>query len=404
MTLSSALALAQNPERTVTVNYENQKLSVVLNKMERDLELKFSFVPGSIPLDSSITLKQTNESLTAVLNSLSEQTGIEYKVVKNHIALINATSLIKIKDEIQSHGNQELPVKTIESLPKEMKPKSIDIIAVVEKDARLASISPINEMKPVRPEQTQDTLEHNYFALGVGNLKKYNRMKNPIPGIPEISCDPDKRESGIRKGSIRERSICLGPTVSADFYHLIGNTVENKGFTYKTGINYSIGLSGGFKSGTRWKILMDILYSTKNFDLYYNFRPVDSGDPNIPDRTAYQQAYVEIPLSFNYSILRKGNLIFFWKLGLSSGFLLNKKYQTFRGDDSEIETPESITMKIRPELLGLHVGIETEYQLSDYFSLSLSSDWRQYFKSINAKGPKTRLGLFQFAAGIQYVL
>ncbi|MCG8311435.1 MAG: hypothetical protein MI975_28865 [Cytophagales bacterium] len=32
-------------------------------------------------------------------------------------------------------------------------------------------------MKPVGPEQIQDTHEHDHVSLCVGNLKKYKRMK-----------------------------------------------------------------------------------------------------------------------------------------------------------------------------------------------------------------------------------
>ena len=32
-------------------------------------------------------------------------------------------------------------------------------------------------MKPVGPEQIQDTHEHDYISLCVSNLKKYKRMK-----------------------------------------------------------------------------------------------------------------------------------------------------------------------------------------------------------------------------------
>ncbi|MCG8311049.1 MAG: hypothetical protein MI975_26920 [Cytophagales bacterium] len=38
-------------------------------------------------------------------------------------------------------------------------------------------------MKPVGPEQIQDTHEHDYIALCVGKLKKYKHMKQAMPEI-----------------------------------------------------------------------------------------------------------------------------------------------------------------------------------------------------------------------------
>ena len=38
-------------------------------------------------------------------------------------------------------------------------------------------------MKPARPEQLQDTHEHDYIALRVSELKKYKKMKQAMPEI-----------------------------------------------------------------------------------------------------------------------------------------------------------------------------------------------------------------------------
>ena len=38
-------------------------------------------------------------------------------------------------------------------------------------------------MEPARPEQIQDTHEHNYIALRVSELKKHKQMKQATPEI-----------------------------------------------------------------------------------------------------------------------------------------------------------------------------------------------------------------------------
>ncbi|MCG8308313.1 MAG: hypothetical protein MI975_13050 [Cytophagales bacterium] len=41
----------------------------------------------------------------------------------------------------------------------------------------------MNNIKPVGPEQIQDTHGHDYISLRASNLKKYKRMKQAMPEI-----------------------------------------------------------------------------------------------------------------------------------------------------------------------------------------------------------------------------
>ncbi|MCG8311384.1 MAG: YjbQ family protein [Cytophagales bacterium] len=71
-------------------------------------------------------------------------------------------------------------------------------------------------MKPVGPEQIQDTHEHDYISLCVSNLKKYKRMKNYRETIdlqseilsPTFHDVTDKVKGIVAKSGIRH-GICV---------------------------------------------------------------------------------------------------------------------------------------------------------------------------------------------------
>ena len=372
--IASDLTIAQDLRLIVTVNYEDQSLESILNDMERDLGLKFSFIPSAIPLDSTITLKLTNQSLKTVLDVLSEQVGLEYTVVKDHIAFFHSIPpLVDNEEPFETNAKPpadlEASITELEDSLAENEEMIIDTVLQEIEYAHLAGISYQQQMKP-----------QNSLFITVHDVSKES-LSQELP---------------------RKKLFYMGPVVSADLYRLTGDAEENEGFSYKTGVNYSVGLSAKFKIKSRWTILLQVIYSTKNFDLHYNFQTVDQDDPFVPEKTIYQQAYLDVPLLLSYRVFEKDDWEIRCEAGVVPGFLLNDEIRTYHQDGSEMETPEFITMKIRSQLYGAQLGVAAEHKVSKKLSLTLTSGWRQYFNGINKEDLSTKLGLFRCAAGVQY--
>lgn len=372
-------AMPQRLEQLVSLRYENQTLGMVLNNLERDFGLKFSYAQSDIPLERFVDLHLTNRPLKDLLDLLSGQVGLEYSMVDDHIALY-------------SHGKE--PENSKQS--QRNKPGSQATFP--------ATISFPEDSSKAKENIMTETFPH---AINLAYLRGIPpiRQVNPERGLLFVlSYDSSQKKSDSPPVGAWKKWLYLGPVISAGFYSLSGNSKENEGFSYKTAINYGIGLSAKRKVKERWGILVQALYSTKNFDLYYNFETIDPDDPYVPDKTVYQQAYLDIPLLLNYQVLKKGNWKFFGEGGFIPGFLLNSKMETFHRKGTEMETPEFLAMKIRPQLFGAQLGIATEYRINKYVSLTLATGWRQYFNGINKEDLPTKLGLFQSAAGIRYTL
>lgn len=371
-------AFAQDPERIITVNYEDQTLEAILNSMEKEFGLKFSYLPATIPLDTIISIEFTGQSLETLLSILFKKVGVEYIVVKDHIALYH------------------LPPRPIET------EHPFDSTTQTQANPEASIPKPDNTAQETE-QMIVDTLPHEirYARLaGISNMHLIEQQNNLLT----LPYDSSRKRSVPLSELSRKKLLSFGLIISAGLYHLSGKADENKNFTYEPGVNYGAGLSAGLKVKERWGIVLQFLYSTKNFDLYYNFQTVDEGDPFIPEKTVYQQAYMDLPLLLDYQVLEKGDWKLFGEVGFVPGFLLNSEKQTFHKDGSEMETPEFLEMKIRPQLFGAQLDIMAEREIGKYFSLTLSTGWRQYFNGINKEDLPTQFGLFQGTAGIRYTL
>lgn len=370
--------VSQDLEKIITVNYTNQSLATILNNMERDLGLKFSFLQNAIPLDTTITIKVNDQPLRTILDFLSKKAGLEYKVVKDHIALFH-----QLPEPIEKKS----PLESVRGLPQMLEASVISLENVAEESEQMAIDTFPNEIK--------------YAQLTAISNKS---VVEPQNSIPILLTGPSKGYSITLPESPRMNPVTLGIAVAADFYRLSASADENTNFKYRTGINYSMGLSADMKIKERWNILVQVLYSTKNFGLYYNFQTTDQEDPFIPTKTVYKQAYLDIPVLMNYRVLEKNKWKLFGEGGFVPGFILTDKQATYRYDGSEMQTEDFLLIKIRHKLFGAQLGAAAVYQITEHLSLNLNSGWRQYFKGINNDNLSTNLGLFQSTVGIRCVL
>jgi hypothetical protein len=368
-------AMPQRLEQIVSVHYENQSLKAVLNDLGQNFGLKFSYEPGDIPLETTVTIRFTDRSLRYLLDLLSGQTGVGYTIIDDHIALYSQEKEPENNKQAQRDSGPpaDLPAAVV-SLPEDSPDESI----------------------------MADTMPHTLKFVQMNGISRTGQVKPESSLLLLFSLDPSKKGSEPPSEIPGRKLLSLGTVISADFYHLSGKADENKSFTYKTSVNYSVGVSVGLKVKERWHILVQVLYSTKNFDLYYNIQTKNEDDPFIPDKTVYQQSYLDIPILLDYQVLEKGDWKFFGEVGFVPGFLLNNNTQTYHHDGSEMQTEEFLAMKIRPQLFGAQLGMMAKDQISKHFSLTVATGWRHYFNGINKEDLPTKLGLFQCAAGIGY--
>lgn len=94
--LSSAL-FAQDWQQQVSLHYRNSSLASVLNDLEKQYNLQFSYSPDRLPLEKRIRFRAKRESLRQAVNRLFEENRIAY-------AELSGLIVLKMKPKAQSMG------------------------------------------------------------------------------------------------------------------------------------------------------------------------------------------------------------------------------------------------------------------------------------------------------------
>jgi TonB-linked SusC/RagA family outer membrane protein len=79
-------------DEVISLRVENQKVKSILTQIERSIETKFAYNPQSIPLHEKVTLAFENEKLSDVLDRLLSPFQVRYEVSGDYIILSKLTS------------------------------------------------------------------------------------------------------------------------------------------------------------------------------------------------------------------------------------------------------------------------------------------------------------------------
>ncbi|MFH2142330.1 MAG: TonB-dependent receptor [Bacteroidota bacterium] len=82
---TSSIAQQDVLEQKISVNYKNQPLGLVIDKISSDYKINFTYNNNLFPGDITVSIKMKNKKLHEVFDRLFTNTGIEYLVVENQI-------------------------------------------------------------------------------------------------------------------------------------------------------------------------------------------------------------------------------------------------------------------------------------------------------------------------------
>jgi hypothetical protein len=84
---SACYAQRALPDRSISINAADVKLSELLNTITEQSGLPFSYNPKRIPVQQKTNYSATNKSLTEILNELCVEFGLKYELVESQIIL-----------------------------------------------------------------------------------------------------------------------------------------------------------------------------------------------------------------------------------------------------------------------------------------------------------------------------
>lgn len=191
---------------------------------------------------------------------------------------------------------------------------------------------------------------------------------------------------------------CLGQTrkfavqvmASPDTYRGRYGTMhpDIAGFPYSARVGFSAGVQAWYPATKQVSLGAGLLYSRKDYQLTYEYRVIDRGDPNLPVRSNLRPAYLELPLAVRYALATSSTWAVHASTGITGSFLVHSAAKTTYDDGhSAVAKPEG--EPFNAVLWSLPVGLGVTYYVSPRLGLVLEPQCRYYLNKIDANAFQT---------------
>lgn len=167
---------------------------------------------------------------------------------------------------------------------------------------------------------------------------------------------------------------------------------------YSAKMGFSAGVQAWYQARKKVGVGVGLLYSRKDYQLTYNYRVIDRGDPNVPVTSTLRPAYLELPLTLRYSLVTASA----WTVQASSGVipavLVRNAAKTTYGDGhAAVEKWEGEPASSL--LLSVPLGLSAAYYVTPRLGLVLEPQYRYYVNRIDANAFRTNPTQLSLRAG-----
>ncbi len=170
------------------------------------------------------------------------------------------------------------------------------------------------------------------------------------------------------------------------------------GFAYSAHIGFSAGVQAWYQAGKKVSLGAGLLYSRKDYQLTYDYRAIDRGDPNVPVRSILRPAYLELPLAVRYTLAASPTWALQASTGVTGSFLVHSAVKT-TFDDGHTAVGKLAGEPVNGVLLSLPLGLGVTYSVSPRLGLVLEPQCRYYLNKIDANAFQTNPVQLSLRAG-----
>lgn len=192
--------------------------------------------------------------------------------------------------------------------------------------------------------------------------------------------------------------VCFGQTgkyaiqvmASPDQYRSRYGTLhpDPPGFPYSARTGLGAGVQVWYRAGKKVNIGAGLLYSRKDYQLTYDYRVIDRGDPNLPVRSILRPTYLELPLAARYTLAASSAWALQASTGVTGSVLVHHAAKTTY-DDGHTAVGKLEGVQANPFLLSLPLGLGVTYSVSPRLGLVLEPQCRYYLNKIDANAFRT---------------
>ena len=194
-------------------------------------------------------------------------------------------------------------------------------------------------------------------------------------GYSQLSSAQEKGLSIGLGGSLDKRLNDYTEFPLSGFNHQFSDISE---FSFGLQIDYQINDKIGLRSG--------ISYSRKGYKLVYEWLTLDgsnrTGDPAIPLESEFRLAYLDIPVSFYYQVVKTKRYTLSPSIGIMNSVHIGDSEISEMGDGTTKETTFN-SFDTNPYLSGTRLGLISNLNLSDNIFLSLEPYAMYNFSKLN---------------------
>ena len=356
-------------DQKVTLSFEAVSLEYLLDHIKSNYEINLSYSADNIPLNKTVNIKAFNLPLLLFIKKLCNNVGLSYQVIGDHIVL---REILRYKITSSNTGQEIADTIGTNS--------NVDPKHAFISGKAVETIQPIGELGV--PEK----------AFSTGSTSK---IATTIRPLNRLFLDAPRR---------KRINIAIGLMASYDHFKINFRERANTAQEYFPERNFSLGLSCAFFPGKRVSATMDVLFSTKNFYLDYNYKVNNLDDPfPFPAKTTVCLSYMEFPVDINYRVFKKGNVSFYFSAGFTAEFMAQQTESTGFLNARE-KTTEYFVHENNQFLCGGTLGVKVWYNVGKSFSLFLKPDYVYYFTPINKLIMESNPELLKVKTGVSWLL
>lgn len=152
---------------------------------------------------------------------------------------------------------------------------------------------------------------------------------------------------------------------------------------YRSVVSYSYGVSFNFPLSKRICLNsgFQITYFRYKFD--YDLEPVEQSDPNVMDYATVTQAYLKMPLIFEYQLIKKENFSFSPTLGASIWINAYYKVKTIYHDGHKDSNSDTYTFLLYNIIPNFYCSLKYQFMFSEKVDLVIEPFIEKGISTIN---------------------
>ncbi len=175
-------------------------------------------------------------------------------------------------------------------------------------------------------------------------------------------------------------------------------------FTLRPDVSVSFGVEAKRSVGERSKVGMGVNPTSLRYSIDYNFFALDPSapaDPVVPEKSIVNIRYIEIPLFYDYRLLKKGKYSMSLSLGVTSSFFSKSQENTIYEDKTKRPSSYSSSNTFTKTNVSGDIGVGLSADMGQRISVSFEPTINYFFKGFTEKASDNPI-VFRGIFGVAY--